>query len=87
MCIAYGPSYKASAWSIEGVIVRDGSNDTRIVGTPTIALIAQDTEMSGCAVTATADNTNEALAITVTGLAATSIRWTCSTFISQTLQA
>ena len=87
MCIAYGPTYKASAWSIEGVIVRDGSNDTRIVGTPTITLIAQDTEMSGCAVTATADNTNEALAITVTGLAATSIRWTCSTFVSQTLQA
>jgi hypothetical protein len=87
MCIAYGPTYKASAWSIEGVIVRDGSNDTRIVGTPSIILIAQDTEMAGCAVTATADNTNEALAITVTGLAATSIRWTCSTFISQTIQA
>lgn len=87
MCIAYGPAYKASAWSIEGVIVRDGSNDTRIVGTPTIALIAQDAEMAGCAVAVTADNTNESLAVTVTGLAATSIRWTCSTFVSQTLQA
>ena len=87
MCIAYGPTYKTSAWSIEGVIVRDGSNDTRIVGTPTVALIAQDAEMSGCAVAATADNTNESLAITVTGLAATSIRWTCTTFYSQTIQA
>lgn len=83
MCIARSSAHKASAWSIEGVIIRDASNDTRIVGTPTIALIAQDAEMAGTAVAVSADNTNESLAITVTGLAATTIGWTCSIFYSQ----
>ncbi len=82
-CIARSSAHKASAWSIEGVIIRDASNDTRIVGTPTIALIAQDAEMAGTAVAVSADNTNEALTITVTGLAATTIGWTCSIFYSQ----
>jgi hypothetical protein len=68
--------YKVASWEIKCVIERNASNVTRIVGTPTITQLAADTDAAGWAVTSvTADDTNEALAITVTGEAATNIRW------------
>jgi hypothetical protein len=63
-------------WTIEGVIKR-GANAaaTSIVGTATVTSLYADTGAATWAVTATADTTNGALKITVTGQAATTIRW------------
>jgi len=67
-----------SAWKLEGSIKR-GANAaaTVIVGTVTATRLAYDAGASTWAVTATADTTNGALAFTVTGQAATTIRWVC----------
>lgn len=76
--------YKAKSWEIKGVIERNASNATRIVGTPTIAVLAADTDASGWAITSiSADDTNESLSINVTGEAATNIRWGASLFYNQ----
>jgi len=65
-------------WYIEGVIKR-GANAaaTSIVGTASVTSLYADTGAATWAVTATADTTNGGLAITVTGAAATTIRWVC----------
>lgn len=67
-----------SSWKLEGAIKR-GANagSTAIVGTVTTTLLAQDVGAATWAVTATADTTNGGLKITVTGQAATTIRWVC----------
>lgn len=76
--------YKAKSWEIKGVIERNASNATRIVGTPTIAVLAADTDASGWEITSiSADDTNESLSINVTGEAATNIRWGASLFYNQ----
>jgi hypothetical protein len=63
-------------WTIEGVIKRGaGVGTTALVGTPTVVSTYADAGAATWAVTATADTTNGALAITVTGQAATTIRW------------
>ena len=63
-------------WNIAGVIKR-GANAaaTSIVGTATVTSSYADAGASTWAVTATADTTNGGLKITVTGQAATTIRW------------
>lgn len=65
-------------WYIEGVIKR-GANaaSTVLVGTPTVTSNYADAGASTWNLTATADTTNGALAITATGQAATTIRWLC----------
>lgn len=65
-------------WYIEGVIKR-GANaaSTAIVGAATVTSLYADAGATTWAVTATADTTNGGLAITVTGQAATTIRWVC----------
>lgn len=88
MCKVSSSSNFIKAWKIEGVITRDGNNTTRIVGTPTITIIAQDTDgtqtPSTWAITSiTADDTNESLSINVTGQADQTIRWQASLFYSQ----
>jgi len=67
-----------ASWTLEGSIKR-GANaaSTVIVGTVTTVRTAYDAGASTWAVTATADTTNGALAFTVTGQAATTIRWVC----------
>jgi hypothetical protein len=63
-------------WSIEGVIKRGaGVGTTAIVGTATVTSLYADAGASTWSVTATADTTNGGLKITVTGQAATTIRW------------
>jgi hypothetical protein len=63
-------------WTIEGVIKRGaGVGTTAIVGTATVTSLYADAGAATWAVTATADTTNGGLAITVTGQAATTIRW------------
>ena len=64
------------AWTLEGAIKRGaGVGTTAIVGTVTTTIVAADAGTSAWTVTATADTTNGGLAITVTGQAATTIRW------------
>jgi hypothetical protein len=88
MCNVSSSSNFVKAWEIRGVITRDGNNTTRIVGTPTITVLAQDadgtpTPSTWAIASITADDTNEALAINVTGQAGTTIRWQASLFYSQ----
>jgi hypothetical protein len=64
------------AWKLEGAIKKGATNaSTAIVGTVTTTVLATDAGAATWAVTATADTTNGALAITATGQAATTIRW------------
>jgi len=53
------------AYKLEGVISRNASNTTRIVGSVVTTVLAEDTDLPNP--TATADDTNEALIINVTG--------------------
>ena len=65
-----------AAWSFEGAIMR-GANaaSTVLIGTVTLNRIAATAGASLWTVALTADTTNGGLAVTVTGLAATTIRW------------
>jgi hypothetical protein len=64
------------AWTLEGAIKRGaGVGTTAIVGTVTTTIVAADAGAATWTVTATADTTNGGLKITVTGQAATTIRW------------
>lgn len=51
------------------------SGTVSLSGTPTIGLAGGDASLSTSALTITADNTNKCLQITVSGVAATTIRW------------
>jgi hypothetical protein len=66
----------SAMWSFEGGIKR-GANaaTTALVGTPVLNLVAQDAGASTWVVALTADTTNGGLRVTVTGQAATTIRW------------
>lgn len=54
------------------------SNTVSIVGTSTITQQAADSGLTACAITLTADATNKAINVNVTGIAATTIRWVAS---------
>jgi hypothetical protein len=67
-----------ASWILQGAIKRgSGVGTTAIVSNVTSILLAQDSGASTWTVAATADTTNGGLAITVTGQAATTIRWVC----------
>jgi hypothetical protein len=65
-----------SGWKFEGVIKR-GANaaSTALVGAVTPIVIAQDVAAATWVLDITADTTNGGIAVTVTGAAATTIRW------------
>jgi hypothetical protein len=63
-----------AAWAINGGIRRNNAGGTAILGSPTVTPYTEGA-MSGATVTVTADDTNEALQISVTGLASKTIRW------------
>jgi len=65
-----------SGWKFEGVIKR-GANaaTTALVAAVTPTLIAQDVAAATWVLAITADTTNGGIAVTVTGAAATTIRW------------
>jgi hypothetical protein len=67
-----------SGWKFEGTIKR-GANaaTTTLVAAVTPTVISQDAGASAWVVAVTADTTNGGLAVTVTGAAATTIRWVC----------
>lgn len=66
------------AWEFTAAIKR-GANaaSTVLVGTPSVTSPYGDTGASGWTVALSADTTSGALAVTVTGQAATTIRWVC----------
>ena len=74
--------HKVKAWKVTGLVVRDASNNTRIVGTPTITEIAADAEAASWNLAITADDTNERVNFTATGEAATNIQWQGALLIS-----
>ncbi len=63
-------------WTIDGAIKR-GANaaSTTMVGTPTVTMTHFDAGAATWVVAVTADTTNGGIAVTVTGAAATTIRW------------
>lgn len=63
-------------WTINGAIKR-GANaaSTVMVGTPTVTMTHNDAGAAAWTVAVTADTTNGGIAVTVTGAAATTIRW------------
>ena len=65
-------------WTIDGAIKR-GANaaSTAMVGTPTVTMTHFDAGAATWVVAVTADTTNSGIAVTVTGAAATTIRWVC----------
>jgi hypothetical protein len=60
---------------IKGGIKRNGSNTTALIGSVTSTTICEDAGASGWSVAVTADDTNEALKIAVTGEASHTINW------------
>lgn len=65
-------------WTINGAIKRGAAAaSTALVGTPTVTMTHNDAGAAAWTVAVTADTTNGALAVTVTGAAATTIRWVC----------
>lgn len=67
----------AKEWTFEALIKRGASAAaTAIVGTPSITSTFADAAAASWAIAISADTTNGALAITVTGAASTTIRWT-----------
>jgi hypothetical protein len=67
-----------SGWKFEGVIKR-GANaaSTTLVAAVIPTVIAQDVGAAAWVLAITADTTNGGIAVTVTGAAATTIRWVC----------
>jgi hypothetical protein len=67
-----------SGWKFEGAIKR-GANaaSTTLVAAVTPTVIAQDAGAATWVLAITADTTNGGIAVTVTGAAATTIRWVC----------
>lgn len=66
------------AWSFEAVIKRSViASSTAIVGAVIKNVVAADAGASTWDITVSADTTNGALAVSVTGQAATTIRWVC----------
>lgn len=63
------------AMEIRGGIIRDGSDNTSIIGfAPLTFELGND--ITGATVTVSADDTNEALIVTVTGHASHTVNWT-----------
>ena len=77
----------SAAYRIEGCLTRDESNNTALVGSVTKTVIAESAGATAWDATAEADDTNEALAIKVTGEAATNIRWVAKVDIAQVTYA
>jgi len=73
-------------WTFNAVI-RRGANaaSTALVAAVTPTLIAADADAAAWTVAVTADTTNGALAVTVTGEAAKNIRWVCTLESTETI--
>ncbi len=75
-----------AAWTFNAVI-RRGANaaSTALVAAVTPTLIAADADASAWTIAVTADTTNGALAVTVTGETSKNIRWVCTLESTETI--
>jgi len=64
-------------YKITGGITRDNSNNTVLDSSLMVETLHEHVNLTGCSVDAVSDDTNEALQIRVTGIAATNLRWMC----------
>jgi hypothetical protein len=72
-----------AAWEIKGAILRDGSAATTVLGNGIKNSLYASAGAAAWGVSLTADTTNGGLAITVTGAAATNIRWVATVNTSE----
>ena len=72
-----------AAWEIKGAILRDGSAATTVLGNGIKNSLYASAGAAAWDVSLTADTTNGGLAITVTGAAATNIRWVATVNTSE----
>lgn len=76
-CIAKSGSTDFKGWIITGM-AREGSGSIFIVGSLSETIVAETSGASSWDVSVTADSTNDCLAVTVTGAAATTIKWSAN---------
>jgi len=71
----------SSSWTIKGVIHRDNANNTELIWNS----VSEDVDeiVTDAPVTLTADDTNEAFEINITGKAATNIRWVATVNLTE----
>lgn len=77
-----GDNTSAKSWAFNGSIRRDGANNTSLGGAVKKTSFGEDDAASTWNVAVTADDTNEALIITVTGQAAKTIKWKAAASVS-----
>jgi hypothetical protein len=82
---AGGSNY--AAWEIKGGVLRDATAASTVLGTHNINRLSATAGASTWSVALSADTTNGALAITVTGAAATNIRWVATVQTSEVVYA
>jgi len=71
----YSSDNSSAVYKLSGGIKRDSLNNTSLIGTVTTDFVKKDAGLSGIDVSVTADDTNEALIITVTGVTGSAQRW------------
>lgn len=76
-----------AAWEIKGGIIRNGTAATTSLGSFNINTLSKTAGASAWTIALTADTTNGGLAITVTGAAATNIRWVATVQTSEVTYA
>ena len=84
ICAAVTAAGNTSSWTVSGCIKMGATAATAVlVGSPTVTMTGQDAGAAAWAVSVTADATNGALKLTVTGAAATTIRWNAHATLSE----
>jgi hypothetical protein len=78
---ASGSDY--ASWEIKGALLRDGTAATTVLGNVIKNNLYASAGASAWDIALTADTTNGGLAITVTGAAATNIRWVATVNTSE----
>jgi hypothetical protein len=73
----------AAAYKFHGLIKRDNSGNTSIIGSVDKTVLAEDQASMDCDIVA--NDTTESLEIQATGLAATSVKWNATIQITETL--
>jgi len=73
---------KGACYELEGMITRDGSNNTTLVW-QSVTEKYEHADLGGLTVTMSADDTNERLNIICAGKTANTIRWVCTVRASQ----
>jgi hypothetical protein len=76
-----------AVWEIKGGAVRAGSASTTALGTYNINKISESTGATNWSIALSADTTNGAVAITVTGEASHNIRWVATVNTSEVINA